>query len=188
MHGDPLNELAMAAAGGDESACRQLVESQSRALIALAYRYTGDWHEARDLCQETWLKVFASLDRRDAARPLLPWLRAIHRNTCLSHLRRRRARPEATADSDAVLENRQDVRAPSPLGDVVRNDMLQRVRRAMEQLTESQRRVFGLVGLEQLDHATAAGILDMNPTTLRTTLHFARRRLAELLRDGEDPL
>jgi RNA polymerase sigma-70 factor (ECF subfamily) len=186
MNGDPLDSLAVAAEKGDEEACRQLVESQSRALMAMAYRYTGDWHEARDLCQETWLKVLSSLHRRDHARPLLPWLRAIHRNTCLTHLRRRRVRPQGAVDDDAELESLLDPNAADPLQEVARTDTLRRVRRAMEQLSERQREVFALVALEDLDHASAAGILGMTPATLRTTLHFARRRIAKLLDDEEE--
>jgi RNA polymerase sigma factor (sigma-70 family) len=61
---------------------------------------------------------------------------------------------------------------------------MDRLRSALTELSEAQRRVFVCVDLEQLAPHEAAAALDMNPGTVRTTLHFARRRLARLL--GKD--
>jgi RNA polymerase sigma-70 factor (ECF subfamily) len=169
--------------GDDEF--RRLVEENSRGLIALAYRYVGDWETARDITQDTWITVHQQWRRYDPSRPLLPWLRQIQRNACVSWLRRASLRRELPAA--ATPADRPD---PSPAADaehgVTRRELAEAMRRALGRLTESQRRVFALVDLEQVDQREAASRLGLTFATLRSTLHFARRRLAARLRELEE--
>jgi len=58
-------ELAAATQRGDTESFRELVESATRVLIAIAFRYTQDWESARDLTQETWIKVHRGIRRYD---------------------------------------------------------------------------------------------------------------------------
>ncbi len=177
-----MDELAHAARDGDREAFRQLVEQLTRPLIAAAYRYTGDWEGARDLAQETWLRVWRHLPTYDHDRPFRAWVLAIHRNVCLSHLRHRSRHPEdATSDED--LARLAPAVEPAEMDDATFAD---RLRRALPALSPSQREVFVRVDLEQGNQADVARELGMQPTTLRTTLHFARQRLAGLLRLDEE--
>ena len=56
---------------------------------------------------------------------------------------------------------------------------------ALVHLSESQRQVFLRVDLEQGDQKTVAQALGIKSGTLRTTLHFARKRMAAVLREME---
>lgn len=166
---------------GDTQALKRLVTTLSRGLIAMAYRYTRDWELARDLTQECWIRAHGSIDSWDSSRSFRAWLLTVHRHGCLSHLRRAFLR-ERTVEPDAWSEERD--RGPDPLERVARREFLDRLHGALDELSESQRRAFVTVDLEQLAPKEAAAALGMNPVTLRTTLHFARRRLARLL--GKD--
>ena len=66
-----------------------------------------------------------------------------------------------------------------------RREFHQRLLSAMGELSESQRVVFARMVLEQEDQNTVAQDLGIKPTTVRTTLHFARKRLAQVLRQSE---
>ena len=177
-----IDLLAESFRRGDRESFRQLVDGLSRGLIAQAWRYTGDWDTARDLSQETWLKVHGSIRRYDARRPFLPWLRTLHRNVCIGWLRREKRRrgklelfgrePRAAADG-----------ADEALG---RGEFLASLRRAMAHLSRRQQEVFVRVDLEDADPVEAARELGMKPATLRSTLHFARRRLARRLSHWEE--
>jgi RNA polymerase sigma-70 factor (ECF subfamily) len=179
-------ELAAAAQRGDQGCFRKLVESATRTLIALAYRYTRDWETARDLTQETWIKVHRAFHRYDPGRPFQGWLYAIHRNTCLSHLRTAAVRREVATPPDelaAVLPSA----GTEPAGArAERHEFRQRLDDALSQLSESQRNVVSKVLIDQIPQREAAQLLGMGFTTLRTTLHFARRRLATILRNLEE--
>jgi RNA polymerase sigma factor (sigma-70 family) len=73
-----------------------------------------------------------------------------------------------------------------PSVDVERSEFHARVLHATRGLSETQREVFVRVDLEQGGQADVARALGMRPGTLRTTLHFARRKMARLLTATEN--
>ncbi len=200
MEEKQLTSLARTFREGDMDSFKRIVNAMSRPLIAMAYRYTLEWESARDLCQDTWLTVYEKISRYDPERPFSKWLFAIHRNGCLSFIRwsafRREVSvidaditpgggAEASARAQAAARAGAAVRAADcsdPLAELERREFGQRLREAMGCLSERQLVVFTRVDIEQVAQAEAARTLDMNPATLRTTLHNARRRLAARLR------
>ena len=185
---DNTDQLAIAFRGGDLNAFQALVQRLTRSLIARAYRYTFDWESARDLTQETWIAVYRQVHRYDPKKPFRAWLFTVHRNRCVSYLRRPIVNEERTIDGRSLESLQSADPAPSPLEDLESREFEERIREALRRLSESQRRVFVLVDLEQGNQEEVAEILNMKYATLRSTLHFARRRLAQLLLESEEPL
>jgi RNA polymerase sigma-70 factor (ECF subfamily) len=181
-----LAALAAATQRGDEGAFERLVEALTCPLIAMAYRYTGDWEWARDLTQETWVRVYDRIRRYDPVRSFGAWVFTIHRNACLSHLRRAWVRHETTPGDDAIKGLGAVCGAANPLEDLERREFHQRLLIALGALTESQRQVFVRVELEGNGQKEVAQALGIKHTTLRATLHFARKRLAAALREMEE--
>ena len=179
-----LKALAVAVQRGDEDSFRMLVESLSRTLIAMAYRYTGDWEWARDLTQESWIRVHAKVGRYDPARSFTAWLFTIHRNGCKDHLRRPWVSRERTL-GDAVIHEVSGPAAGDPEQDLERKEFHQRILAASGGLSESQREVFLRVDVEQGEQKEVAQTLGIRFGTLRTTLHFARKKVAAALREME---
>ncbi|HSG09106.1 MAG TPA: RNA polymerase sigma factor [Longimicrobiales bacterium] len=170
---------------GDERSFRRLVDALTRTLIAMAYRYTGDWEWARDLTQETWIRVHQQIHRYDSTRSFVTWLHTVHRNGCLDHARRAWTRRESPYGADALA--RLGGEAPEdPARDVERREFHEQVLQAAAGLSESQRQVFVRVDLEQGEQTQVARDLGIRPGTLRTTLHFARRKVAEALNALEE--
>ncbi len=186
MGDNDLRALAIACLNGNPRGFETLVNSESRALIALAYRYTGDWEAARDLTQDTWLRVHERIHRWDPKRSFRAWLIAVHRNGCLDYLRRAWVRYEATPGDAAMGRLRLVSQDGNPEEDLERSEFHRRLLTALGELSESQRQVFVRVDLEQNDQKEVARALGIKYTTLRTTLHFARKRLATLLRCMEE--
>lgn len=181
-----LSALALASQRGDERSFERLVRILTRPLIAVAYRYTGDWEWARDLTQETWIRVHESIDRYEPGRPFHTWLYAIHRNGCLSHLRKAWVRRETASAGATVRGLSSGSDGVDPEDELDRRDFQRRVIVALAQLSESQRQVFTRVDIEQADQREVAEALGMNFSTLRATLHFARKRMAKILRRTEE--
>jgi RNA polymerase sigma-70 factor (ECF subfamily) len=179
-----LKALAIAFKEGDQGSFKVLVDSLTRTLIAMAYRYAGDWEWARDLTQETWIKVFRQIGRWDPDRSFSAWLHVIHRNGCLDHLRRGWVRYESTP-GDEILTRLRGSAPGGPAEDLERREFHERLTAALGHLSESQRQVFLRVDLEQGDQKAVAQALGIKFATLRTTLHFARKRLATVLREME---
>ena len=152
--------------------------------MALAFRYTGDWDWARDLAQETWVKVFQKIGLWDERRPFSTWLYAIHRNGCLDHTRKawvRRERPRETESLEVLAGTAKS----GPDVDLERAEFHRLLLKAVGSLSESQRQVFTRVDLEGGDQRTVAKALGITFGTLRTTLHFARKRLAVAMGEWE---
>src|SRR4029079_14668651 len=62
---------------GDSKAMKALVERFQQDVFRLCHRLTGDRHEAEDLFQESFPRVFRSLHTWDQKRPLRPWILSI---------------------------------------------------------------------------------------------------------------
>ncbi|MCU0610273.1 MAG: RNA polymerase sigma factor [Candidatus Eisenbacteria bacterium] len=179
-----LDQLALSLKMGDIESLKELIDLLTRRLIAVAYRYTADWEMARDLTQDTWLKVLQSIHRYDPSRPFEQWLATIHRNGCISYLRRSSRRMEQPEPAD-VIERAADTVADGPGRDLESREFAARLAGAVRRLSRRQQEVFSLVDLDEVPQAEAARTLHMKPTTLRSTLHAARRRLASRLSHGE---
>src|SRR5262245_6733154 len=75
--------------GGDQESFNLLVGRWQNPLYHFAYRFLGQPEEARDVCQETFLRVYRRADRfRDGAR-FSTWLYQIALNLCRDIARRR---------------------------------------------------------------------------------------------------
>src|SRR5206468_4817853 len=59
---------------GDPVACRELVEQLQSDVLAVCRRLLAHLHDAEDVAQEVFLRVFRSLKRWDNTRPLRPWV------------------------------------------------------------------------------------------------------------------
>lgn len=113
MEDTELSALAVAYKRGDQQSFSRLVEALTRTLIATAYRYTGDWEWARDITQDTWVKVHYRIQRYDPDKSFRAWIFSIQRNGCLDHLRRGWVRREETLGDEALIARSTTRRAPT---------------------------------------------------------------------------
>lgn len=187
MNDRQISALAAAFQRGDERSFETLVEALSRSLIAAAYRYVRDWEWARDLTQETWIRVYERIGDYNPRRSFRAWLFAIHRNACLDHVRRAWVRRESTTlAGSTVLHLRAS--GGDPHERVERREFHEQLLRALTGLSESQRQVFVRVEIEHGDPQEVAEEMGIKYATVRATLHFARKRLAKTLRDKKEDL
>ena len=177
-----IDEAAGRFRRGDEEAFREIVETMTRPLAAAAWRYAQDWDTARDLCQETWIRVWETIDRYDPGRSFAAWLFTIHRNNCLSWLRRASTRREVATDRPLRIVREHE----GPDRRCERGEFVRRVLGAARTLPDRQREVFLAVDVEQRPRVEVETMLGMSEATLRTTLHNARKRVARLLGATED--
>lgn len=80
-------DLIRACAKGDRLAQRELYEKYSRMMYAVCLRYTKSDEEAKDVLQESFIKVFRSIDKFRGESRLVYWIKRIVVNTALNHLR-----------------------------------------------------------------------------------------------------
>src|SRR5262249_43708623 len=78
----------MAAQKGDAAAFAWLVRRHQRRAVALAIGILRDREDARDACQEAFLRAYRALDRFDGEAQFSTWLHRILVNLCIDRLRR----------------------------------------------------------------------------------------------------
>ena len=91
MHESDRTAVAEAR-GGDSEAFRSLVERHSRYVYQVAFRMTGNGHDAEDVVQETFLRVHRQLNRFEARADFRTWLHRITVNASIDLIRSRRHR------------------------------------------------------------------------------------------------
>src|ERR1700687_5235970 len=134
-------EVVARAIGGDADSFNQLIVRWERPIYALAYRTIGREEDARDVCQETFLRAFRGLPAFRGQAKFSSWLYRIALNLCRDWLRRERRTPVVEAPEGVDLMDLAARSEPSEsIEDLVaRRDQMHIVERAMALLPEEQR-------------------------------------------------
>ena len=137
-------ELVARSKGGDADSFNQLILRWERPIYALAYRVIGREEDARDVCQETFLRAFRALPGFKGEAKFSSWVYRIALNLCRDWMRKKRRTPVMQAPEGvdlADLADRAAERGPVESIEtlVARRQLSQRVATAMRTLPEEQR-------------------------------------------------
>ncbi len=151
--GVQIDETALirAAQDGDYDAFEQLVRAYDQSVLGLAMNLLRSPEDARDVYQETFLRVFRNLNSFRFDCSFHTWLYRIATNLCLDHLRKRKVRkeePAILATEDGPLDRTGAAREERVHGDPQRHlfsgQVRKRVKELLDQLTPRERLVFEL--------------------------------------------
>ncbi len=177
--------LVERARAGHTSAFAALFEKYREKLYRIAYGYVHDKEDALDIVQEAFIKAFRNLDAFAGKSSFYTWLTQIAINLAID-ARRKRARKKVVPLED-FMEARERVggaTAPPPPDRRVREmELRERYFQALEQLSEKHRTVFLLHTVEGMAYKEIAEALDISIGTVMSRLHYARKKLQELLGD-----
>jgi RNA polymerase sigma factor (sigma-70 family) len=181
LGGEKDEGLAARAAGGDRRAFDALVTRHRQAVYRLCWAATGNHADADDAAQETFVRVYRSLQSYDPARPFGPWLRKIAWNCGLTARRNGKAGVPTVAGSDTPEAVDP---APGPEESAVGKEERERVAGAMAALPAELRTVMVLRAVEGLSYAEIALVAGIPAGTVMSRLSRARKRLLDTLGTG----
>jgi RNA polymerase sigma-70 factor (ECF subfamily) len=178
-------ELVARAQGGDIESFNQLIVRWERPIYALAYRVIGREEDARDVCQDAFLRAYRALPGFKGQAKFSSWLYRIALNLCRDWIRRQRRAPVAQLPEDGdATELAAETGPVESIEDLVaRRELSAMVEDAMSGLSEEQRTA---IILKEYHGMTFQEIADMQGcplSTVKTRLYqglaLLRRRLEQ---------
>ena len=165
---------------GDKEAFRWVVQTHQRMVFSLALKMLCDEEEAKDMVQETFIRVWQRIRDLDHQKTIGTWIYTIASRMCidkLRHMNRIVSIPEdqmtlrrfaSDSDNQRTLENREWVGI---------------VRTLVDGLSDKQRLVFTLCQLEGLSSAEAEQITGFDTKQIKSNLFVARQTIRKRLKE-----
>jgi RNA polymerase sigma-70 factor (ECF subfamily) len=170
-------DLALAAAGGDEAAFEALLSRNYDRLFALCFRLTGARAEAEDLTQDICAALPAKLASYRGQSQVTTWLYRVAVNAATDRRRRAAAHARAASGWGDWEVNRQKAAQEE-------TEQVAWLYRAMGQLSDTLRDTLALV-LDDLTHAQVAEILGVSEGTISWRISEAKKALARIRNEEE---
>jgi len=167
-------ELVQKCREGDRGAQRELYARTSDRIYRLLLRMTGRAEDAFDLTQDTYLKVFAAIQRFEGHCGVETWIYRIAVNEARQFLRRQRLQQHK-------LRFLRTLRDPEPAP--ADEGLAVQVRDALGRLPLEERTLLILRHFDELSYNEMAEVLEKPPGTIASSLNRARRMLRNLLEE-----
>jgi RNA polymerase sigma-70 factor (ECF subfamily) len=178
-------ELVEACLAGEASAFDVLLGRWEKRIRGAIYRLVGSDEEARDLCQEAFLKAYKNLRSFKQEARFSSWLYQIALNLCRDRMRRRRGKTMVSLDELEEGGAAMTVAGPSALDLLQERDTSRLVAQAIEALPDEQREVIILKEYQGLTFLEIAQVLEVPISTVKTRLYRGLNQLrSRLEREG----
>jgi RNA polymerase sigma-70 factor (ECF subfamily) len=167
-------ELVARSIGGDLESFNQLILRWERPIYALAYRVLGREEDARDVCQEAFLRAFRGIKGFKGEAKFSSWLYRITLNLCRDWMRRERRSPTVpTPEGVDVLELAASRAHPATSVDELawQSEMGRHIARVMARLPEEQRTAVILKEYHGLTFQEIADLQGCPLSTVKTRLY-----------------
>ncbi|MEO8050782.1 MAG: sigma-70 family RNA polymerase sigma factor [Acidobacteriota bacterium] len=181
-------ELIRAAQRGDSAAFEELVRTYDQSVLRLALNMLRSPEDARDVYQETFLRVFRNLNQFRFDCSFHTWLYRIATNLCLDQLRRRKVRkeePTMVTTAEGTLDRAETARETRVDGDPLRNlfsgQIRKRVKEALAELTPRERMVFELRHYEGMRLRKIGEVLGTSEEAAKNCLFRATQKMRTAL-------
>lgn len=169
---------------GEEAAWEELVKIHTRRVYALCYRFTGSNHQAQDLTQEVFLRVFRSLGSfRSGQGSFAVWLARLTRNLLIDYYRRTKLdRVTDSLEGQLPLLEEKNMAGGRTLGLLAGREASEALQAALAKLSPELREAVILRDLEELEYKEIAQVLNVPEGTVKSRLNRGRAELVRLLR------
>ncbi len=170
-------DLILRFRAGQHQAFNVLVWRWQGRLYRFALRYSGDSEDARDLCQQSFIRAYGQLHRLRDPERFATWLYQIAANLCRDHLRQRVQHVSLDAYEEASAQPHPALCRAADMDKVELRDLLNR---ALQTLPEEQRVVVVLKEYEGLKFREIAEVLDAPINTVKSRLYYGLKALRKI--------
>lgn len=175
MNQEEIQKLVDRSRQDDKKAFGRLVSEFQSLVFRLSFRLLCDEDEARDITQETFVKVWLSLKTYDREKRFSTWLYRITCNACYDRLRMMNHSP---LDKESSFSDSADIPSSDNVEIALSNKQLKElILRYTQDLPPQQRVVFTLRDIEELEVAEVQSITGLSPEKIKSTLYLARKNI-----------
>ncbi|PYS44977.1 MAG: RNA polymerase subunit sigma-24 [Acidobacteria bacterium] len=177
-------DLVRRCRAGDGAAWEEIVQTFSRRIYNLAYRFTSRADTAEDLAQEVFIRVYRSLDQYNPKQgDLQNWLMRLARNLIIDDYRKRQRAPQDER-ADDLEDHQYHLRS---VGGSVQREMERRelgaqVQAGIDKLSPDLRTCVILRDIEELTYQEIVDLLKIPEGTVKSRINRGRIELAKILR------
>ena len=175
--------LVRALQAGDENALNELIRKYQEPLFRFICRYTGDEETARDILQETFVRLYFGIQRFRPRAKFVTWLYSIAMNLCRDYARSKEHRQSfATESLDASNVHRRVLAADRGLAaDVESHERMANLQKAIEELPHDLRTTLLLFAVEGRSQQECGELLGISAKAVETRVYRARKILERKL-------
>lgn len=180
-------ELIKKCQNGDIDSFDLLVSMYSERAFAVAFSVMGNRHDAGDMTQEAFIKVFKNINKFNFQSAFNTWLHRIVKNVCIDELRKRKKGTIVSLDASINSDDGEYVMqipdgSPSIQEILEREEMQEFIWKALDELKENHRLVLVLADIKGYDYTEVADIIGVPVGTVKSRISRARLKLAEIIR------
>ncbi len=183
----PVDELTLIenAKAGDKKAFDTLTELYMKKAYSIAYRYTGNDNDARDIVQEGFYKVYINLHRYNPKYPFSAWFFRIVINSSINFSKREKRKRYIFQDVNPKTDiNPVDISADTsgnPESKFIKKEIYGLLSKGLKALPEKQKAAIILFDLEGFSQQEVAKILDCPQGSVMSRLFYGRLKLRKYL-------
>ena len=165
---------------GDKEAFRWVVKTHQRMIFSLALKMLCDEEEAKDIVQETFIRVWQSIRNYDPQKTFSTWVYTIASRLCIDRLKRSSRMVVLPEDEIALRRFASDADSQQSLEN---REWISIVRMLAEGLSDKQRLVFTLCQLEGIPSAEVEQITGLDAKQVKSNLYVARQTIRKRLKE-----
>jgi RNA polymerase sigma-70 factor (ECF subfamily) len=171
--------IILLAKQGNESAFRELYETNYEMIYRLAFRYVKTQPDAEDILQETFIKAFKAIQKFDfnISSNFSAWLYQICVRCSYDYYRKRKKRKSDQTASLSEMYTEPEALNSSPEKLAISNQTIQQVKDALYVLSPKQRTIFDLRHLQHKALKDIAERMQISPSTVKKQLERAVAKL-----------
>ena len=172
---------------GDYDAFEVLIDKYNERAYAVAFGVMGNHHDASDMTQESFIKVYKNIGKFNFRSSFNTWLYRIVKNTCIDELRKKKRKKVVSLDAGIegddgdyfmqVVDEKADIQAK-----LESEETTELVWSALEKLNEKHRSVLVLADIKGYDYLEISRMLDLPLGTVKSRISRARENMAEILK------
>ena len=182
--------LIRAVQAGDMAAFDELVLKHKDRLFNLVYWFLGDYQDANDCAQETFIKVFKSIKKFRFESAFSTWLYRIAINTCKNKIKSsayRWKKKTVSLETSNGSKNGNPCSeivngSPTPVMALEKKEKMMRIQKAINSLPEEQNQVVVLRDIQGLSYQDISDITGLNLGTVKSRLARGRLELKNQLK------